>query len=45
MEKKEAIISGKTALGIELGSTRIKGGLIFRDKSWQWGSMTGKIPW
>lgn len=28
MEKKEAIISGKTALGIELGSTRIKGVLI-----------------
>lgn len=28
MEKKEAIISGKTALGIELGSTRIKGVLV-----------------
>ena len=28
MEKKEAIMSGKTALGIELGSTRIKGVLI-----------------
>lgn len=28
MEKKDAIINGKTALGIELGSTRIKGVLI-----------------
>lgn len=28
MEKREAIVSGKTALGIELGSTRIKGVLI-----------------
>lgn len=28
MNKKERIISGKTALGIELGSTRIKGVLI-----------------
>lgn len=28
MNKKELIISGKTALGIELGSTRIKGVLI-----------------
>lgn len=28
MDKKELIISGKTALGIELGSTRIKGVLI-----------------
>lgn len=28
MEKKEAVISGRTALGIELGSTRIKGVLI-----------------
>ena len=25
MDKKELIINGKTALGIELGSTRIKG--------------------
>lgn len=28
MDKKELIVSGKTALGIELGSTRIKGVLI-----------------
>ena len=28
MDKKEMIIRGKTALGIELGSTRIKGVLI-----------------
>lgn len=28
MDKKECIINGKTALGIELGSTRIKGVLI-----------------
>lgn len=28
MDKKELIINGKTALGIELGSTRIKGVLI-----------------
>ena len=28
MEKKELIINGQTALGIELGSTRIKGVLI-----------------
>lgn len=33
MDKKEMIVSGKTALGIELGSTRIKAVLIGEDHS------------
>ena len=31
MEKKQAIIEGKTSLGIEFGSTRIKTVLIGED--------------
>jgi activator of 2-hydroxyglutaryl-CoA dehydratase len=33
MEMKEAIVSGKTALGIEFGSTRIKAVLIGEDNT------------
>ena len=33
MDRKEMIISGKTALGIEFGSTRIKAVLIGEDHS------------
>ncbi len=44
MEAKRLIVNGKTALGIELGSTRIKGVLIdFKARFLQLGSITGKI--
>ncbi len=33
MDRKEMIINGRTALGIELGSTRIKAVLIGEDHS------------
>ena len=44
MDRKLLIDEGKTALGIELGSTRIKAVLVDeRERLWLWGAMSGKI--